>query len=475
MACTTNTSTAFPVQLQSKPTVTEKYYVAVERCGKSGSFTFETTIHRKSDDAQIGGTTSSGVILLFQNLLSEKEKPKQNLIKRQVRQALNKAKKFTIGNNISHKERTSYLKQLGFQNVAEGFSSNPTGLGQYASNGVIYDASTNEPVNTASNQNPNKDGKEKEPYQYTYSTIDIEIKGDRRKSYGNYYYPEDLSSNRQDRVRFTQKYSQGTKIEATLDGVKQFQRKKTKINGSVTLPVVTGIEDTNRVDWQGATLNPIQALGASGALGVFQGVAEGKGISDVFGNAAGAVRDASQKMAQSAGSDIRNAINVYLAQRAVGAQGLLSRTTGAVLNPNLEMLFGGPSLRNFAFTFTLSPRDAEEADQVRKILRFFKQGMSVKTTASNVFLKAPNVFDIQYQTFNTDGQEIVHPSINIIKTCALLSCNVQYTPNNTYMTYEDPFRTMTAYQLTLSFGELDPIYDNDYKDLDKNQDQVIGY
>ena len=101
--------------------------------------------------------------------------------------------------------------------------------------------------------------------------------------------------------------------------------------------------------------------------------------------------------------------------------------------------------------------------------------MSVKTTASNVFLKAPNVFDIQYQTFNTEGQQIVHPSINIIKTCALLSCNVQYTPNNTYMTYEDPFRTMTAYQLTLSFGELDPIYDNDYKDLDKNQDQVIGY
>ena len=317
---------------------------------------------------------------------------------------------------------------------------------------------------------------EKKPYEYTYSTIDIEIKGDRRKSYGNYYYPEDLSSNKQDRVRFTQKYSEGTKIEATIDsGVKQFQRKKTKINGSVTLPIVTGIEDTNRVDWQGATLNPIQALGASGALGVFQGVAEGQGITDVFGNAAGAVRDASMKMAAGAGSDIRNAINVYLAQRAVGAQGLLSRATGAVLNPNLEMLFGGPSLRNFAFTFTLSPRDADEADQVRKIIRFFKQGMSVKTTASNVFLKAPNVFDIQYQTFNTQGQEIVHPSINIIKTCALLSCNIQYTPNNTYMTYEDPFRTMTAYQMTLAFGELDPIYDTDYKDLDENQDQVIGY
>ena len=79
------------------------------------------------------------------------------------------------------------------------------------------------------------------------------------------------------------------------------------------------------------------------------------------------------------------------------------------------------------------------------------------------------------QTFNTDGDEIVHPSLNIIKDCALLSCNVQYTPDGTYMTYDDPFRTMTSYQLTLAFGELDPIFDDDYTDLDDNNDQVIGY
>ena len=80
------------------------------------------------------------------------------------------------------------------------------------------------------------------------------------------------------------------------------------------------------------------------------------------------------------------------------------------------MLFGGPQLRRFTFQFLMSPRDKEEATQVRKIIRFFKQGMSVKTSASNVFLKAPNVFDIQYQAFTTDGREIPHPSINRIKT-----------------------------------------------------------
>ena len=95
--------------------------------------------------------------------------------------------------------------------------------------------------------------------------------------------------------------------------------------------------------------------------------------------------------------------------------------------------------------------------------------------SSNVFLKAPNIFTIRYQTFNTNGEEILHPSLNIIKECALLTCDVQYTPDGTYMTYEDPYRTLTSYQLTLSFGELDPIYDSDYTQLDKDRDQVIGY
>ena len=479
MACTTNTSTAFPVQLQSKPTVTEKYYVAVERCGKSGSFTFETTIHRKSDDAQIGGTTSSGVILLFQNLLSEKEKPKQNLIKRQVRQALKKAKAFSIGNyGLTHAERTRYLRQLGFQNTASGFSSNPVGRGQYASDGVIYDAATGQPVKQGGKDEGNNDPFD--PEDFEFKDININIKGrDFREEYEDLSYPKGLGSNRQDRIRFEQLYSKG-RILNTGDDILEgqvFQREVKRIEGSVTLPIVTGIGDRNQVDWQGATLNPLQALGASGALSLFSAAASGQEIGNAFTNAAGGVQEALGRIQDNkqVGSDIKQAINVYLAQKAVGAQGLLSRATGAILNPNLEMLFNGPSLRQFGFTFKLSPRDSDEATQVRKILRFFKQGMSVKTSSSNIFLKSPNIFNIRYQTFNTDGDEIVHPSLNIIKTCALLSCDVQYTPDGTYMTYDDPFRTMTSYQLTLQFGELDPIYDSDYTELDSDQDQVIGY
>ena len=56
--------------------------------------------------------------------------------------------------------------------------------------------------------------------------ININIKGRRyRKSYGNYYYPEDLAANKQDRIRFTMKFSEGTVVNATIDSAsKVFQR-----------------------------------------------------------------------------------------------------------------------------------------------------------------------------------------------------------------------------------------------------------
>ena len=347
----------------------------------------------------------------------------------------------------------------------------------------LYDiASGNASLQTLKSYQDNAFYAEGDAYQTNLKTIkkgfgqlsQISVQGRKaRISYGNYYYPQDLSSNKQDRIKFTMGYSEGTKIDMSLvTGAKSFQKELKSISGSVTLPIVTGISDQSSVDWKGAELNPLQAFAAAGALDLFNEAKEGTRFRDIA-KKTGQIISGAQEGLVNAG--LGDAINVWLAQKAVGAQNLLSRTTGAIVNPNLEMLFNAPQLRNFGFTFLLSPRDADEATQVRNIIRFFKQGMSVKTTNSNVFLKAPNIFQIKYMTFNSDGDEILHPAINIIKTCALLSMDVQYTPNGTYMTYEDPYRTMTAYQLTMQFGELDPIYDNDYSELDNDTNTVIGY
>jgi len=291
------------------------------------------------------------------------------------------------------------------------------------------------------------------------------------KGYPNneYYYPIDLASNKQDRIKFTMKSNEGSTINTKFGAVDPFKRKEgTTITGSVTLPIQPSISDSNTVDWSGGSLNPVAAAAAGAALQLIRS----DNAFQLNQNAA-AILAGVMKALRS--TDAQNAMNVYFAQEAVGIQGLLSRTTGAVLNPNLELLFGGPTLRSFGFTFRLSPRELKEANAVREIIRFFKQGMAVKKGKSSAFLKSPNIFDIKYLAYDNNGALIEHPSINRIKTCALIGCDVDYTPDGTYMTFVDGSRTMTSYQLTLRFSELDPIYESDYGDNSPIPNSHIGY
>ena len=85
-----------------------------------------------------------------------------------------------------------------------------------------------------------------------------------------------------------------------------------------------------------------------------------------------------------------------------------------------------------------------------------------------MFLETPNIFRIQY-IYNTDSPDLSlenasvlsrsteHPFMNRIKPCALTSLNVNYTPEGSYMTYEDG-GSMTGYDLNLTFKEIEPIY-----------------
>jgi hypothetical protein len=150
-------------------------------------------------------------------------------------------------------------------------------------------------------------------------------------------------------------------------------------------------------------------------------------------------------------------VRTYLVGQAIGVNNLLSRLNGKVLNPNLELLFQGPQLRPFSFTFKMSPRNSEEAKAVKEIIKFFKKNMAVVKEESNLFLRTPNVFKIKY--LYGPNREI-HPAINLIKMCALTNCSVDYTPLGTYATYNEG--TMVAYNISLSFQELTPIYDKDY-------------
>ena len=141
----------------------------------------------------------------------------------------------------------------------------------------------------------------------------------------------------------------------------------------------------------------------------------------------------------------------------------ITRQTGAAINPNLELLFGGPQLRTFSFNFNFAPQNTEEAVMIRKIQRWFRQGMlptrSLKTGDRNLFLGSPNVFRLQYKNKNRRIK-----GLNIIKVCALTACQIDFTPDGTYQSYDDQDAVSMPVRSTmgLTFNELTPLFKDDY-------------
>lgn len=260
-----------------------------------------------------------------------------------------------------------------------------------------------------------------------------------------------------DYVRFTAlDYAPSAVNSSGNFGVKQ--GKNEILGSSVYLPIQGTIADANGVGWNEETLNPLQIFGAGVAM---QGIENGgEGLVNAL---QGAVDSTVSNNAQ-----LKKAIKGAAVNSAISAN-ILPRTERAIFNPNTELLFNGPQLRAFTFTFKLTPRNKPEADNIKNIIRFFKLNMAAKTTTSALFLKAPNVFRIEY-LFQNDQQ---HPGLNLIKDCALQNFAVDYTPDGSYMTVGDE-GAMFSYNLTMSFMELLPIYSKDY-DSDEAKNHPIGY
>lgn len=287
--------------------------------------------------------------------------------------------------------------------------------------------------------------------------------GVRGSYYENLRYPIDAKFMKdQDCVKFSMYRYQAKKSSIGGEDLASFSGSvKGKGMGSVLLPIQPTISDSNLVQWGESSLNAVEALGAAAALaGITKG---GKGLSESLTNLQTGLNNPETN------SNVKSALAAFFAGESAGAnQSFFTRTTGAILNNNLELLFQGPTLRNFTFSFSLSAREPKEAEAIKKIIRFFKQGMSVKRSTTALFLKSPNIFDIEYYY---KGSE--HPYINKIKTCALQNFSVNYTPDGNYATFEDG--AMTQYNLTLTFGEIEPLFDDDYTKLDGDSDQFIGY
>ena len=286
-------------------------------------------------------------------------------------------------------------------------------------------------------------------------------------------YPEKLRLEYQDCIKFSMlKYVQsGLSPGTTAESLGTFARSVIVKNGvptvgerkpitTMVLPIPGGINDSNTVDWQGDSLDEISKAFANIAQ---QTITKGGPGAD---KSIGQTADATEKNIEG----LKATFASKFTEAATGTSRIMQRQYGAAPNPNLELLFNGPQLRTFSFNFKLSPRTETEAIIVKKMIRYFKQGMTPKRSSGYLLLQSPHTFAISYLTANKE-----HPYLNKFKECALTQCNVNYTPEGNYMSFDGAERSMTSYELTLQFQELVPLFDDDYSALDENKDKVIGF
>ena len=247
--------------------------------------------------------------------------------------------------------------------------------------------------------------------------------------------------------------------------------------GVIALPMPSNIQDSNAVSYEAGNMNQLSVEGLNIAQGLIstnifnpasiannaQAVSDalvgkfkpdpdnrGKFISDP--DNPGLIRGSTIDLVKKALA--AQAVNVFGAN--VSLDSLLARSEGKILNPNMELLFNNVTLRTFRFSFKMTPRDDREATSIKSIIRTLKKNMAAKTvTGDNLFLKTPNIFELQYKKGNRP-----HPFLNLFKPCVLSDMSVNYTGENVYATYADG--TPLSMVMTLTFKELLPIYEEDY-------------
>jgi len=239
-----------------------------------------------------------------------------------------------------------------------------------------------------------------------------------------------------------------------------------KYGGTVILPMPK-VSDSNGAEWGESDLNVFGVTAAevfkktSDAL-INTGNTIGQ-LADVFKNPK--LSDEIKDIGAGAlgGAAVVGSIASSLALKQIGItvspDELLARATGKIANPNAELLFQGPILRDFGFQFLMIARSAEEGKSIRKIIKWFKQGAAPKYLENSALLGTPDIFQLEYST----------PLMNKFNQMALRTITVDYAPDGYWAAYDDSHPV--AALMSLQFTELKPIYDRDQE----NDKDDVGY
>ena len=154
---------------------------------------------------------------------------------------------------------------------------------------------------------------------------------------------------------------------------------------------------------------------------------------------------------------------------AIGIQDVFSSIGGGILNPNVELIFGGHDLRTLTLSFLMIPYNRREAETIEKIVTTFKKSMLPsfngqaqdfwesenagiganrrwKNELANqtAFISNPDLVKVTFMQGSS-----VNNKISQFKTMSITDFDVNYTPDGVYAVGPDGYPVATKIQVNL--------------------------
>ena len=248
-------------------------------------------------------------------------------------------------------------------------------------------------------------------------------------------------------------------------------------NETIMLPMPQDLSNEINQQWQGKQFTATgRAAVAALAAGQFSYASEV--VKNIAGNA----------------TALQTAFNTSVLNNIPGVGGNLEfndvsgSTRGIVINPNAELLYDSPEMREIGMIFRLVPRNKDEAGTIKKIIRAFRRASMPRwggldregnegdvdlTTGENTtnvgegkneqkksqinlgdrdnWIQVPDLCKFTFMTGPDPNENIIQ-----FKPCAISGVEVNYTPDGTYAAYASG--VPVAIELRLNFMETKLIF-----------------
>ena len=277
-------------------------------------------------------------------------------------------------------------------------------------------------------------------------------------------YPKDLDTNQVDYVVFrSSEYRTNRKFEGQSEAAPATGGTDITLYMPTTTPSMSQGNDWGTQNFDGP-LGMIKGNLAAGATGAImdanissfeEGKKTGKNLVD-------GIKNQFEAGLKNGGGALKQfGVNAVAGVAGMQPNQLMALQRGQIFNPNVELLYNGPRVRGFSFSFTFVPKNQPEAEEVNNIIKEFKIWSSPEALDNGMF-KVPHVWQVQYMMNGNPN-----PNMNVFKRAALTDVAVQNNSGmNMHMSFDDGMPILTT--VSLNFTEVDVITRNDHRSATNN-------